>query len=105
MAREIVVIMLERSVEFEKDRFAVGEQFEGGNYAVVAIKRSIGGLADITSAGPGILGPNCPTIVVELEKRDGEISFLAIPERLVTSILFKNKKKKAEPEIQMTREE
>ena len=105
MAREIIVITLERSVEFGKDRFAVGERFENNEYTIVAIERSIGGLADITSAGPGTLGPNCPTIIVKLGKRDGEISSLAIPERLITSILFQKKKKKAEPEIQMTKEE
>jgi hypothetical protein len=106
MVREILAITLEKPAEFGNDRFSVfsvGEQVGVGK-TVVAISRSISGLADVTSAGPGILGPNCPTLVVELEDLEGKLSYLAIPERIVILTHFQKKKKQEEPEIQMTKE-
>ncbi len=71
--------------------FKIGEQSDDGK-TIENITRSIGGLSDITSAGPAILGPNCPTFVVTMV-RDKKVVQLAIPEKVVDAILFREVKR------------
>jgi len=119
MKRKIISVTANTTIGFiNKTNFTLGERIniENGNvFEVTGINRYIGGLADISSIGPSALGPNCPTLVAKLERLvlendedninedniDDEPIYIAIPERIVTSIIFKDVKNK---EIQMTKE-
>lgn len=104
MARKIIAIRTKRPVFGNHKEFQIGALLDDGK-TIEDITRSIGGLADITSAGPAILGPNCPTFVVVMALNKN-VAQLAIPERLVDAILFKVVKKgeEKEPEINMSKE-
>jgi len=80
--------------------FKIGEQSDDGK-TIENITRSIGGLSDITSAGPAILGPNCPTFVVTMV-RDKKVVQLAIPEKVVDAILFREVKRVKSKSLKLT---
>jgi len=105
MARIIQAIRTERQVYEGNLEFKVGDVIDGGK-TIEKITRSIGGLSDISSAGPATLGPNCPTFVVTLVANK-QATHIAIPERVIDSVVFidvKKKKGTEEPEIEMTKE-
>lgn len=103
MIRKILSVQTEKPVYGNRDRFGVGDISEDG-YVIENISRSIGGLADVTSIGPGGLGPNCPSILLTMV-HEKEAKQVAIPERLICSISFEDiKKKEFDPEINMSKE-
>jgi hypothetical protein len=105
MAREIIAIRTERPVLHDRQDFKVGDVMDN-NKVIERITRSIGGLSDVSSAGPAVLGPNCPTFIITMVI-DKDADYLAVPERIVDSVLFKAVKKgskKEEPDIEMTKE-
>jgi len=104
MARKIIAIRTKRPVFGNHKEFQIGAILDDGK-TVDDITRSIGGLADVTSAGPAILGPNCPTFVITMALNKN-VEQLAIPERLVDAIVFKIVKKgeEQEPEVKMSKE-